>query len=222
MSRSIAPYPTLLRSLLQTQTRQCRRFLSTTSSQSTTTTTARPTLRAPRQQQQQQQQHCLLSSPSPWTRYSKSGVEQRRFKFTSVEEAKSRYRTGPFSWKAGLLFVVTSGGLVYYFESEKQRMQRKRVAESTKGVGRPKVGGDFELVDQEGRPFTSADLKGKYSLVRPSFRAPTRWFSAVTCEHHGIANTCGSELGLLRLHALPGYLPRGAGQDGAHVRPGGG
>lgn len=86
-----------------------------------------------------------------------------------MEEQKSRYRTGPFSWKAGLLFVVTSAGLVWYFEYEKQRMQRKRVAEATKGVGRPKVGGEFQLVDHEGRPFSSRDLKGRYSLVRSNF-----------------------------------------------------
>lgn len=44
-------------------------------------------------------------------------------------------------------------------------MQRKRVAEATKGVGRPKVGGPFELIDQDGKPFTDNDLKGRYSLV---------------------------------------------------------
>jgi protein SCO1/2 len=71
----------------------------------------------------------------------------------------------PFSWKAGLLFVVTGAGLVWYFENEKTRMQRKRVAESTKGVGRPKVGGPFELIDQHGNKVTDADLKGRYSLV---------------------------------------------------------
>jgi len=45
-------------------------------------------------------------------------------------------------------------------------MQRKRIAESTKGVGRPKVGGPFELIDQDGNKFTDTDLKGRYSLVR--------------------------------------------------------
>lgn len=44
-------------------------------------------------------------------------------------------------------------------------MERKRVAEAAKGVGRPKVGGPFELVDHEGRVFTDGDLKGRYSLV---------------------------------------------------------
>lgn len=71
----------------------------------------------------------------------------------------------PFSWKAGLLFVTSGLGLIFYFRYEKARMERKRVAEATKGVGRPKVGGKFELVDQDGRPFTDEDLRGKYGLV---------------------------------------------------------
>lgn len=91
--------------------------------------------------------------------------QQRRYKAKTVEEARSRYRTGPFSWKAGVLFVLVGCGLVWYFEAEKKRMHRRRVAEATKGVGKPKVGGDFNLVDHEGRPFSSADLKGRYSLV---------------------------------------------------------
>jgi protein SCO1/2 len=54
---------------------------------------------------------------------------------------------------------------VWYFENEKGRMQRKRIAESTKGVGRPKVGGPFELIDQDGNTVTDKDLKGRHSLV---------------------------------------------------------
>ncbi|EGS22942.1 cytochrome c oxidase-like protein [Thermochaetoides thermophila DSM 1495] len=89
---------------------------------------------------------------------------QRRF-YKTVEEAKSRYRSGPFSWKAGLLFVLTGIGLVWYFESEKERMKRKRIAEATKGVGKPKVGGPFSLIDQNGNTVTHEDLKGRYALV---------------------------------------------------------
>jgi protein SCO1/2 len=44
-------------------------------------------------------------------------------------------------------------------------MARKRIADQTKGIGKPKVGGPFQLVDQEGRPFTNDDMLGKYSLV---------------------------------------------------------
>lgn len=69
------------------------------------------------------------------------------------------------------MFVGTCGLLVWYFEYEKERMQRKRIAEAAKGVGRPKVGGTFELVDQNGKPFTSEMMKGKHSLVRPELLA---------------------------------------------------
>lgn len=52
-------------------------------------------------------------------------------------------------------------------------MERKRVAEAAKGVGKPKVGGPFELVDQRGAAFTDGDLRGKYSLV--SFLPSYAW-----------------------------------------------
>lgn len=55
---------------------------------------------------------------------------------------------------------------MWYFEFEKDRMNRKRIADASKGMGRPKVGGSFELVDQDGKPFSSEKMKGKYSLVR--------------------------------------------------------
>ncbi|KAH7221313.1 SCO1/SenC-domain-containing protein [Fusarium oxysporum] len=96
---------------------------------------------------------------------SRQPITQRRTKYKTIEQAKSRYSNGPFSWKAGILFVGTCGLLVWYFEFEKARMQRKRIAEAAKGVGRPKVGGTFELIDQDGKPFTSEMMKGKHSLV---------------------------------------------------------
>ncbi|KAL7800095.1 SCO1/SenC domain-containing protein [Trichoderma ceciliae] len=96
---------------------------------------------------------------------SRQPITQKRTKYKTIEQAKSRYSTGPFSWKAAVLFVATCGGLVWYFEHEKERMQRKRIAESTKGVGRPKVGGSFELMDQNGKTFTSQMMNGKHSLV---------------------------------------------------------
>ena len=44
-------------------------------------------------------------------------------------------------------------------------MARQRIAEQTKGVGKPKVGGTFDLVDQDGIRFTNEDMAGKYALV---------------------------------------------------------
>ncbi|KAI3544315.1 SCO1/SenC [Colletotrichum filicis] len=134
----------LWKSLSSTISTQCRRCIS----QSTFPKQTRPTTAAP---------NMLQTRPSPAQRRTKT--------FKTVEEAKSRYRAGPFSWKAGLLFVGTGVGLTWYFEAEKQRMERKRIAEATKGMGRPKVGGQFELTDQNGNKFTSEDMKGRYALV---------------------------------------------------------
>ncbi|KAL1583375.1 hypothetical protein WHR41_08053 [Cladosporium halotolerans] len=85
--------------------------------------------------------------------------------YKTVEEAKSRAKSGPFSWQAGLLFLLAGAGLTFYFRYEKARMARARVAEANKGIGRPLVGGPFRLTDHNGKEFTQEDLKGKYSLV---------------------------------------------------------
>lgn len=62
--------------------------------------------------------------------------------------------------------MLAAAGMTWYFEYEKKRIERKRIAEATKGVGKPKVGGPFELTDTNGKPFSSEELKGRYSLVR--------------------------------------------------------
>lgn len=103
----------------------------------------------------------------------------------------------PFSWRAGLLFVATGGGLLWYFEYEKERMKRKRVAEATKGVGRPKVGGPFELIDQYGKTVTAEDLKGRYSLVS----------HGASCAFQQSRFLTRTMAGLLWLLALPRHLP---------------
>ncbi|KAK2075106.1 hypothetical protein P8C59_009260 [Phyllachora maydis] len=71
----------------------------------------------------------------------------------------------PQANSTGLLFVLTGIGLLWYFEHEKKRMRRKRIAEANKAVGRPQVGGPFELIDHNGNTMTEQDLKGWYSLV---------------------------------------------------------
>ncbi|CAI6337720.1 unnamed protein product [Periconia digitata] len=88
-----------------------------------------------------------------------------RYKLKTIEQIKTRNKGGPFNLTAAILLVGTGGGLWVYFRSEKERMARKRIAESTKGVGKPKVGGPFDLVDHDGNKFTHENLLGKYTLV---------------------------------------------------------
>jgi hypothetical protein len=80
-------------------------------------------------------------------------------------QIRARNATGPFSWKSALLFVLTGAGMIVYFRVEKDRLERKRIAEMSKGVGKPKVGGPFVLKDLEGKVFTEEELKGRYSFV---------------------------------------------------------
>ena len=56
--------------------------------------------------------------------------------------------------------------MLFYFRHEKARVERKRIADASKGMGRPKVGGKFELVDQDGKVFDSdVGMKGRFSIV---------------------------------------------------------
>ncbi|KAI4104742.1 MAG: hypothetical protein L6R37_003096 [Teloschistes peruensis] len=92
-----------------------------------------------------------------------SPLSQQQYK--SVQELKSRNRTGPVSLRSAVLFLTAGAGLIFYFRYEKERLERKKIAEQSKGVGKPKVGGKFELTDQEGRGWTEGNLKGGFTLV---------------------------------------------------------
>ncbi|MCJ1245603.1 Cu-binding protein [Trapelia coarctata] len=94
-----------------------------------------------------------------------SGGSVRRRGYKTVQEMRSRYKFGPFSMVAVVVFLSTGIGMGFYFRSEKERLQRQRIAEASKGVGKPKVGGAFELVDQDGKVWSSEEMKGRFSLV---------------------------------------------------------
>ncbi|MCJ1452731.1 Cu-binding protein [Mycoblastus sanguinarius] len=98
------------------------------------------------------------SCPHPFSTSSRRSAK-------TIEQAKSRARSGPFSARSAIIFLSAGVGMIFYFRYEKERLERQRVAEAAKGVGRPKVGGKFELIDQEGERFTDEDMKGGYSLV---------------------------------------------------------
>ena len=75
--------------------------------------------------------------------------------------------------------------MFFYFRYEKERLERKRIADASKGMGKPKVGGPFELVDQNGKHWDSTkEMRGKFSLVRSSFAVVAR-ASHLEFEVHG-------------------------------------
>ena len=86
-------------------------------------------------------------------------------KYKTVEQQKARTASGPFNLRAALLFITAGVIMIVYFRHEKDRMERKKIAELSKGVGRPKVGGPFELKDTEGGEWNEKMLKGGFTLV---------------------------------------------------------
>ncbi|KAF5107076.1 hypothetical protein DV453_003360 [Geotrichum candidum] len=80
-------------------------------------------------------------------------------------KAEQQATVGFINWKAALFFIATGGGLLYFFKSEKKRLEIEKLEESNRGYGKPLVGGPFNLIDQHGNPFTEKDLLGKFSLI---------------------------------------------------------
>ncbi|CAE6487242.1 unnamed protein product [Rhizoctonia solani] len=81
-------------------------------------------------------------------------------------DARNRATVGVFSWRAAALFVATGAGLYYYFTTEKAKLEEhKRQQAADSKVGKPKVGGPFQLVSHENNTFSDADLLGKWCLI---------------------------------------------------------
>ncbi|KAE9974175.1 hypothetical protein BLS_003256 [Venturia inaequalis] len=115
----------------------------------------------------------LATLPQPYTSELESHLLHSNFDTylpspeSAVMSLLLEYETHirPLTLKAGLVFLLTGAAIIIYFREERLRMERKKIAEQTKGIGRPKVGGPFNLIDHDGNPFTEQDLKGKYALV---------------------------------------------------------
>ncbi|GAA5854645.1 hypothetical protein JCM8547_004922 [Rhodosporidiobolus lusitaniae] len=84
----------------------------------------------------------------------------------SSAQLQNRNQAGPFTLKAGALFLLTGAGLFYYFQQEKEKVkERKRMENAAARVGRPKIGGPFTLTDQNGNEFGDKALLGRWSMV---------------------------------------------------------
>lgn len=72
------------------------------------------------------------------------------------------------SWKAVVLLLVAGGGFTFWFSREKEKLRIQKEADSKRGMGKPLIGGNFSLVDTDGRPFTQENLKNdqrRFSIV---------------------------------------------------------
>lgn len=63
------------------------------------------------------------------------------------------------SWRAVVILVILGGFGTYLLSNEKEKIRLQKEAENNRGVGKPLVGGKFNLIDTEGKPFTDENLK---------------------------------------------------------------
>src|SRR5690606_3430741 len=95
--------------------------------------------------------------------------------------------------------------LIGYFRYEKQRIERERIRDQSKAVGKPRLGGPFKLIDQNGNEYTEKELEGRFKLV---------YFGFTHCP-----DICPEELDKMAEmidceFALPGLWMMGMGEDG--------
>ncbi len=115
----------------------------------------------------------------------------------------------PFSARSAIVFLSVGACMIFYFRYEKERLERQRVVEASKGVGRPKVGGVFDLVDHDGKKFTDEDMKGGYSLVSDPSARCLEDQAGTTCEWARCAwgkVSCHEAMRLQRFGILHGMI----------------
>lgn len=69
------------------------------------------------------------------------------------------------TWKSLALFVVVGVGMTWLFNDQKKKLELRREAEANRGMGKPLIGGPFNLIDENGNKFTDANLKGQWSII---------------------------------------------------------
>uniref|UniRef100_K3WSW1 Thioredoxin domain-containing protein n=1 Tax=Globisporangium ultimum (strain ATCC 200006 / CBS 805.95 / DAOM BR144) TaxID=431595 RepID=K3WSW1_GLOUD len=72
---------------------------------------------------------------------------------------------GPITWSSLALAGVVGSGAVYYYYTEKDRLQTQTTTKVT-SIGKPLIGGPWTLVDCDTRTaVTDASFLGKYTLL---------------------------------------------------------
>jgi protein SCO1/2 len=69
------------------------------------------------------------------------------------------------SGQAAALFLVSGAGLLTYFYYEKKDIEAQREKSKYEGVGKPRVGGPFRLVDHFGNVVTEKTYLGKFMIL---------------------------------------------------------
>ncbi|KAG0367039.1 SCO1/SenC-domain-containing protein [Gamsiella multidivaricata] len=111
-----------------------------------------------------------LSGPAPVR--SQLGLTNVRYYSNKADGARAQTASaaGALNWRTLAVFTATGAGLLYYFREEKKRVEaaraeEARLARENTTYGKPKIGGPFSLIDQNGVRTTNEDFKGRYMLI---------------------------------------------------------
>ncbi|KAK9868812.1 hypothetical protein WJX84_004143 [Apatococcus fuscideae] len=69
----------------------------------------------------------------------------------------------PVSYLSFALTAATGAGLLWYYQNMMSARVQAEVKQAT--AGNASIGGPFDLLNQDGKPFTDKDLLGKFALV---------------------------------------------------------
>ncbi|XP_073132030.1 protein SCO1 homolog 1, mitochondrial-like [Henckelia pumila] len=79
-------------------------------------------------------------------------------------------RGGPVSWMSFFLLICTGVGLIFYYDKEKRRHIEGITSASNEvkqgpSVGKPSIGGPFNLIDHNGTSVSEKNFMGKWNLI---------------------------------------------------------
>eukprot|EP00128_Syssomonas_multiformis_P006828 Colp12_sorted_trinity150504_noHs@2144 len=83
----------------------------------------------------------------------------------ATEPVAASQRRGPVTWASLALMTVAGAGAYYYFKEEKRKIQEAIHQKQTESIGVARIGGPFELVNQDGKTVTDKDFHGKWLLI---------------------------------------------------------
>lgn len=101
-------------------------------------------------------------------------MSQRSFHTTTplknlVQTKNKDFSRAPVTWISLLFISGALGGLTYHFLNEKERIENEKIQKAkereTSSIGKPKIGGPFSLVDENGVRRTEKDFLGKFMMV---------------------------------------------------------
>ena len=102
----------------------------------------------------------LLSSqpkPEPWTHFDSKYAKEP----SKDSDKKSLVKI----WGGVVAFAAAAGLVLYFFDQSKKRVEKKSVLRKNLSIGKPAIGGPFQLRTLNNQIVCREDFKGKWALV---------------------------------------------------------